>query len=315
MTNKQAGEEQTKEWEVVDDVEATPSDKESKLRTNSKVPSTATNQQDVTLAAPISTDDHGRKHFVVGEYDIAVPSNKVPLLGVMASSAVLFIAVLVTNVIETRQHYGRYGIALSVISFVIAFVSLVMPLKCISAINLLNYFLFAWNFVGACVFTFNGGPFESTGNGYFAAWSSVVFSAIAADPPGTFTSLSMLGKMNAIIDLGAGAVVVLISLALALHEDSDSYQEEIIFTMLVTCISICAVFIFSLSYMRQGTQACMESQILVVLSIMWIIGACAVTFSGPFLVTGNGYFASWVTAILSVKAASYSWQHRNDDDV
>jgi hypothetical protein len=312
--NNSKGAEETKEWEVVDDLEATP-DQESKLRANSKVP---TNQYDAAGAPdqqgvhPATTD--GRKHFVVGEYDIAVPSNKVPLLGVMASSAVLFIAVLVKKLLDTRQNYGRYGIALSVVSFVIAFVSLVMPVKCTFVINLLNYFLFAWNFVGACIFTFNGGPFESTGNGYFAVWSSVVFSAIAADPPGTFTSRSILGKMNSILDFGAGAVVVLISLASALHEDSDSYKGEIIYTMLTTCISICAVFIFSLSYMRRGTRGCMESQILIVLSIMWIIGACAVTFSGPFLVTGNGYFASWVTAILSVKAASYSWEHRSDDE-
>lgn len=323
----------SKDWEVVDDdLEASkPSssttnhrdEKEeesssSKLRTNSKVPAaSAANhpaEQEVTTNAAGGGKTDGHKHFVVGEYDIAVPSNKVPLLGVMASSAVLFIAVIVKNLLENRPSYGRYGVALSVVSFIIAFVSLVMPVKCTFVINLLNYFLFAWNFVGACVFTFNKGPFASTGNGYFAAWSSVVFSAIAADPPGVFTSLSLLGKMNSILDLGAGAIVVLISLALALEEDSNSYKGEIIYTMLTTCITICAVFIFSLSYMRQGSRACLESQILIILSIMWIVGACAVTFSGPFLVTGNGYFASWVTAILSVKAASNSWQNRNDGE-
>jgi hypothetical protein len=316
--------EESKEWEIVGDLEeATPvADQEAKLRTNSRVPTTnhlgttttaGGGQQDAPPATTTTTTG-GRKHFVVGEYDIAVPTNKVPLLGVMASSGVVFIAVLVKNLIESRQSYGRYGIALSVVSFVVAFVSLIMPLKCTFVINLFNYFLFAWNFVGACIFTFNGGPFESTGNGYFALWSSVVFSAIAADPPGTFTSRPLLSKMNSILDFGAGAIVVLISLALALHEDSDGYKGEIIYAMLTTCISICAVFMFSLSYMRRGTRGCMESQILIVLSIMWIIGACAVTFSGPFLVTGNGYFASWVTAILSVKAASYSWEHRNDDE-
>ena len=35
-----------------------------------------------------------------------------------------------------------------------------------------------------------------------------------------------------------------------------------------------------------------------IFAILWIVMACLVTFRGPFLVTGNGYFAAWIGSVL-----------------
>jgi len=122
--------------------------------------------------------------------------------------------------------------------------------------------------------------------------------------------------MNAILDLGAAATVVLVSLADYLTHEFDKespYKGETIYAMVITILTICAVGFFSFRYWK-GSRSCFESQILIAFSILWIVAASALTFSGPFLATGNGYFASWMTAIISFRAALYSWKHRRDED-
>ena len=44
------------------------------------------------------------------------------------------------------------------------------------------------------------------------------------------------------------------------------------------------------------------------LSVAWIVEACLVTFNGPFIYTGNGYFASWAAAATSSMAACAALQ-------
>ena len=38
---------------------------------------------------------------------------------------------------------------------------------------------------------------------------------------------------------------------------------------------------------------------LIVLVLLWIVAACLTTFIGPFLITGNGYFAVWAAPFFS----------------
>ena len=327
-TKSAENEEIEEEWDLTEDIESNYADPSSKLRTKSKpadvidaskhaetdkaklrTKSKANQPQD----DPAPTAD--RRHIVVGEYDIAISSSKVPLLGVMASSIVTLIALIVKDVNKNSKHYWRYGIVLCLVSFFVALLSLVFPSRFTNVIRPANYFIFAWNFVGACIMTFHGGPFIKTGNGYFGSWGSVIFSAMAADPPGTYTSRPLLDKMNAMLDLGAAATVVLISLADYLKNEFDKeYEGETIYALVVTILTICAVGLFSFRYWWKGSRSCFESQILITFSILWIIGSSALTFSGPFLETGNGYFASWMTAIMSFRAALYSWKHRRDED-
>lgn len=38
---------------------------------------------------------------------------------------------------------------------------------------------------------------------------------------------------------------------------------------------------------------------LAVLLVMWLVAACLTTFVGPFITTGNGYFAVWASTIFT----------------
>ncbi|EJK57391.1 hypothetical protein THAOC_22572 [Thalassiosira oceanica] len=44
------------------------------------------------------------------------------------------------------------------------------------------------------------------------------------------------------------------------------------------------------------------------LAVAWIVEACLVSFNGPFVYTGNGYFASWAGAATSSMAACAAMQ-------
>ncbi len=258
------------------------------------------------------TIEKDKTHFQLGEIDIAVPNSKVYLLGIMVSSLVLFVAIFVQKVLDYAG-YGVYGIILSIVAFAIALISFILPSEN-SLTKPIKLFNFVWTFVGACVLTFFG-PFQNTGNGYFAVWGTVIFSSLASDPFGTINTQFALDKVNALFDFGASAAVLVVALAVAIHQNKYLAYElrkfEFIFSMIVACVSVLTVIVMSWSVLAKDTHFKGESIILAVLAGLWIIAACALTFSGPFTETNNGYFASWLGLLTSARAVSYSWKNNN----
>ena len=159
------------------------------------------------------------------------------------------------------------------------------------------YFLFLWNFIGACILTF-GGPFTSTGNGYFAAWGLVVASMIGVGVTGN-EAKSVVGQMGALLGLGASSIVVIIAIIPPMRNDS-LYRGGEIYALTVACCSVIVVAVYQ-KVVKGGGMV--KFLVLAFFAILWIVLACLVTFRGPFLTTGNGYFGSWGGAILSTLAA------------
>lgn len=246
-------------------------------------------------------DSPPRPQFTIGAYDVMVPNQKVPLLGVMASALILLIAIFLKGVLDDNRSYGEYGLIVAFVTLVVSFVSLFMPTGCTWAILLMNSFLFVWTFVGACFLTFESGPFTYTGNGYFAAWGCAIFSGCA------------LGFRENYLDLGAASLVVLVMLVFEIKDDPDTYMAEIIYAMIVACITICIIAFLTIKSMRTSRGSKCEAQILIILALLWVACAAVVSFSGPFTETGNGYFGAWIAAVLSVKGASTAWRHRQSD--
>lgn len=249
-----------------------------------------------------------QRAFKVGKKIVSVDEDKLPHLGVIAASIILIVAV--TNGEEITNVMRNYGIALASIAMIISFLSVVpQTAAMLEKFSVyINYFLFVWCFIGACVLTFGDGPFDMTGNGYFASWALATFSSLAMG----INSLSgdikeATAGMTSMLGMGACSIVVLIALISDFKNYEFIVKGEMIFG-LITCITTILV-VASFTYFRtmgNATLKKMEFPTLAVFALMWILSACFNTFRGPFEETSNGYFASWGGAILAVKAAQTS---------
>ena len=140
-----------------------------------------------------------------------------------------------------------------------------------------------------------------------------ICSGIAADPPGSLKR----ALFNSTLNLGAAALVVMISLLPNLIEGVPEYQTEVYIATACASLTMIVVGLFltlKLCTWNTSKNACGESLVLSCIACAWVVIACLVTFRGPFLETGNGYFASWFAVAMSVKAAGLEWRNRVQQD-
>jgi hypothetical protein len=90
--------------------------------------------------------------------------------GIVLSSVVLLVALCVNSGFKSHKYF-EYGVSVAAVAMCFALVGWGMgkfDSGSDQVTKFLNYFLFLWCFIGACFMTF-GGPFTTTGNGYFAS--------------------------------------------------------------------------------------------------------------------------------------------------
>lgn len=231
-----------------------------------------------------------------------------PLSLVTVASFILMIAVVTWD--EAMRSYG-YALAVPVVSLVIC-IACILLIKFMGTLysqygRHLTHLLFTWNFTGACFLTFSS-PFDTTGNGYFAAWACVATSAMAMG----FTAeafRSRLQGMGPLMGLGVSSVITIIALVDSVG--AGAHRGQSIFAMIVAVFTI--VLIAAIMYLQKThnevrwfKRARLASHGLF--AFMWLLVACLCTFSGPFNKTGNGYFASWGGAACAAYAAFSAWQ-------
>jgi hypothetical protein len=241
--------------------------------------------------------------------------------GIIISSIVLLVS-LTANAysVETGPRY-RYGISLASIAMI--FSTLGWFLSNFTSnndliIRYINVFLFVWCLVGACFMTFgSSAPFEVTGNGYFGSWGLAIFSimALGVNMESLRENVAHNGLKNgASLGAFASSLVLLVAISTnGIDKNSDDYGE-LVFALMVALLTIVirgAVLLLHAN--NSGDESTQEQQpnsasvvFLLVLSILWITAACLVTFRGPFVNTGNGYFGAWggaATSVFAVHAA------------
>lgn len=251
--------------------------------------------------------DKKRTKVTIGEYEFVVPKDKLPLLKVMACAIVLIVSIFIDESIFSSNY--RYGIILAVVAILGAIIGVVIPSK---KAMYLNYFISVVTYAGACLNTIDPGPFIEPGNGYFASWGLAIYSAAAANPPGSLKRTLFHTTLN----LGASALVVLLSLLPVLAEGVEVNEWEIYLAISGSSLTILIVGIF-LALKLYKWDATMnvygESIVLSILAVIWLGIACIVSYRGPFKMTGNGYFASWFACFKSIEAAWLEWKKNHDE--
>jgi hypothetical protein len=255
-----------------------------------------------TTAAAAAAKEEEEEGGGVSMGKIHVTDAQVPMVLMFFCAVILLVAVVVGY--NGRLADARYGYSVAVpsVSMVLSAVGFGLTFSDEKNATLGKYnahFLFLWNFIGACILTF-GGPFTQTGNGYFAAWGLVVASMIGVGVTGS-EAKSVVGRMGALLGLGASSIVVVIAIIPKLSNQADSlYRNGEIYAMTVACCSIVVVIVYQ-KFIKGGGMV--KFLVLAFFAILWIVLACIVTFNGPFLTTGNGYFGSWGGAITCTLAA------------
>eukprot|EP00934_Nitzschia_sp_Nitz4_P008388 Nitzschia sp. Nitz4//scaffold18_size181773//4725//5842//NITZ4_001888-RA/size181773-snap-gene-0.265-mRNA-1//-1//CDS//3329539930//8378//frame0 len=251
----------------------------------------------------------------VAGYSVDVDNRMLPYLGMIVSAGVLLAAVLV------RKHgskHENYTIAVCSFVFFFGLIGAYMALKpelhdkelgTFPAVGQLTYgravafFLFTWNFICAGILTFNG-PFLVTSNGYFACWFLVYFSVLAL-------GVSNGDIKNQIGSLGSSyglLVASLVQICAICREFGNGYKGESVYSLVVCLITIVIVSTVE----NAPNMASAKLGLYVLLAVLWVALACIVTFEGPFIDTGNGYFSAWFGCVLSLYAAAALMPERGE---
>lgn len=259
----------------------------------------------ITPARAADVEDQQEEEAGGGGVTVAgifITNAQLPIIGTFFSAIILLVAILVGG--SSLKNY-EYTISVAAVAMFFSLVGFLL-VTCrednqdqISQGN--GIFLSLWCFIGACIITFNG-PFKTTSNGYFASWALAICSTMGVGITGKQVKTAITG-MGAVLGLGASAVVVII--AVSSDYNDDKFKNNQIYALVLSCVTIVLVGIIAFQDHSKETvePSKVKFCLLGVFSIMWIVMASIVTFDGPFRNTGNGYFGSWVGAIMSVWAS------------
>ena len=93
------------------------------------------------------------------------------------------------------------------------------------------------------------------------------------------------------------------------------FHWQSVFALIVSLITILTATYFLTKFQKNSKLPNQAFKVMVLMSMLWIFVAGVTTFSGPFLVTGNGYFSVWAGAILSVVACREAHQDDGIENV
>lgn len=265
--------------------------------------------EDIGLAPGESAEGEkpGATTIGVAGYNVDVDNRALPYVSLVAAAIILLIALLVP---EFQVPNEAYGISVCAISMILGLFGIYMtlmnhglyenPLGTFPMVGDLTWgtgmanFLFLWNFVGASILTFDG-PFTVTSNGYFASWGLVLFSlmALGVTTEAVRSQASTLGKYN-------GLLVATIIQLCAIIPEMGSGNGRATYSLVLCILTIMAVLAFGAYPIIDPFKL----PIFALFSILWLVMACLVTFKGPFVETGNGYFSAWMGCVLAVMIAA-----------
>lgn len=159
-----------------------------------------------------------------------------------------------------------------------------------------SIFLLIWWLFGTCFITFKA-PFSTTSNGWFGAWAGLLSSMKWAVGINSMYA-GQSENVKWLINLATCSFVLLLASIPPLTQKWQHYPAAG-FSIAGAAISI--VCVTYMIVVQSSISRSIMKTTLVMLFILCIIVAGVVTFHGPFLVTNNGYFSAWGSALCALK--------------
>lgn len=172
-----------------------------------------------------------------------------------------------------------------------------------------SLFLLVWWFIGTGIITFKG-PFIYTSNGWFGAWGGLLA-----------TVKWSIGLKSANFDkqeLGVKYLFAIVSCSLLLIFSCiqplkfDEHRGNSAFGIAAGVVSLVAC-----AYLIASYKSIPETIMKVTMAILFALWACIAgicTFNGPFILTGNGYFACWAGMISSLMFGMHELKMQQAED-
>ncbi len=186
---------------------------------------------------------------------------------------------------------------------------------------LIAAFFAVWWIVGASILTFQG-PFEDTGNGYFASWGGA-FAATGYLTDACGRSMTAIGSSirrgsGSLYALSVPSIVIIIATTkqycifatCSSYLEANKYHAEAAYGLSVGVISLGFILLLGLIRARADNVnlegngkkliELMPKMIALVLTGLWIAACIILTFHEPFTTTRNGYFSCWLGLLFSI---------------
>mmetsp|Transcript_12679 Transcript_12679/g.16079 ORF Transcript_12679/g.16079 Transcript_12679/m.16079 type:complete len:329 (-) Transcript_12679:265-1251(-) len=242
---------------------------------------------------------------------VTVDNGMMPILGNFCAAVVLLVATI-NSTTNGSMEVGMRGYAnsVAVVAMVLSFLLLTGIKQVLRMSFYIRYVLFFWCFIGGCILTFGTGPFSSTGNGYFCSWALAIFSFMNLGFSYDTMKSTILKNATPLISLAFCSFVLL--MATIPWAGSQIFFWETIFAIAITILTMAIIGFLFYKHQRSTDIPGSSFHIVLFLAILWIFTAGIVTFRGPFLITGNGYFSAWAGAIFASVAAKEV--HSDEDD-
>jgi hypothetical protein len=177
--------------------------------------------------------------------------------------------------------------------------------------------LFWWWVAGVCTTTFYG-PFLAVGNGYCAAWATLVVSTVLLYGSSTAfrgTLDEAWSRMNhsvhvELLAVASTIVVVAAGTSCAASEKCDDGSSWGIFVGALS-LFVCGAGWCTASgaeLRAHDTFSVRSPTFALLMAGWWMLAVCTLTMSAPFAEAGNGFFATWLGLYASIHLVFTSFE-------